>query len=345
MVDSQRFYRLHHQKLLDAHQRMEEDEAFREIIQESNRHSQQVWSISIGHELDSIPVVIIRNFAILPQLISALESPFAQLSVAELDHGVRVDRFLAIGIRWLLMEDRNGSVPSFETRNLVNGLLTEVRRRAVGWLLQISSPDVSALYFHLWTVFLNCAVGRRACLHFRLPENRASQFARKLLHPNGYPTVWQLIKWRESKSNVTYVDLEFELLQKLLIRRTFCFPKHELHCLAAITLEGQNLLPHAAFGCKHVQQNQQNAFWKHEDPRNGTACPTTASTASLVPHTNGHARIQEWQPGSGMERLLEADKTTPLSSDTSRDQASRPQVSQPIVHRRAASCHAILIRV
>jgi hypothetical protein len=123
MSNSQNFYNQHHQTLLDARRRIEEDEQFRDMIQASNRHSQQFWSILIGHELDSIPVVIIREYAVSQQLMLAAKSPFAQLSVAELARGLRVDRFLALGVRWLLREDSTVPASSLDTRILLNSLL------------------------------------------------------------------------------------------------------------------------------------------------------------------------------------------------------------------------------
>jgi hypothetical protein len=59
----------------------------------------------IGHELDAIPLVIIRDYVVSRRLTLATNPPFAEPSVAELERGLRVDRFLAMDVRWLLLED------------------------------------------------------------------------------------------------------------------------------------------------------------------------------------------------------------------------------------------------
>jgi hypothetical protein len=298
MSNSQIFYSQHHEKLLNARRRIEEDERFRGMIQASNRHSQQFWPILIGHELDSIPAVIIQDYTLSQQLMLPGKSPFTQSSVVELARGLRVDRFLALGVQWLL--DKDSTVPaSSSTRILLNGLLIDVRRQAVAWLLKVSSPNIPELYMPVWSLFLNCALGRRACLHFQSPENGAMKFYKNLLHPGGQPTIWRLTHWGEGKSSILYADLEFGLMPDLQTRRTFCFPKRELHSLAAVTFDGQDLLPHSFVGCQHVQEP---AFWKHEDPYYKVPCGATLSVNSAL-HNNSDAKSAEPQPRRDAEAV------------------------------------------
>jgi hypothetical protein len=337
MSSSQKFYNQHHQPLLDARQRIEVDEQLRDAIQASNRYSQQFRSILTGHELDSIPVVIIREYAVSQQLMFA-KSPFAQVSVAELERGLRVDRFLALGVRWLLREDLTVPASSPDTRILLNSLLIDVRRHAVAWLLKVSSLNITVLYVHVWTLFLNCALGRRACLHFQSPEKGAKKFSRDLLHPRGQPTIWRLIHWGESKSNTLYVDLEFGLVPELQIRRTFCYPKYQLQSLTAITFDGQDLLPQTFVSCQHIQEP---AFWKHEDPYYKVPCGATSSV-NLAPQNNSDAKSEEPQPRKGTEAItkmiLATCEAATRLSDTSSDQGSRSRATQRLTNRRARSC-------
>jgi hypothetical protein len=164
----------------------------------------------------------------------AAKSPFAQLSAVKFERGLRVDRFLTLGVRWFLGEDSTVPESSVNARILLNTLLFDVRRQAVTLILKISSPYVPALYMHTWTIFLNCALGRRACLHFQSPEKGAMEFSRKLLNPRGQPTIWRLTHWGESKLSIIYVDLEFGLVPELQIRRTFSFPKSETYSRAQL---------------------------------------------------------------------------------------------------------------
>src|SRR5947209_7709011 len=116
---SHRFYSRHLQDLLDARQRMEEDEHFRETIQESDQNWTQFGPILFSHESDPIQLVIIRDYAVCQQLMMPAWSPFAQLPVAELAHGLRLDRFLVMGFQWLHRDD----LTDFgDIRTLVNGL-------------------------------------------------------------------------------------------------------------------------------------------------------------------------------------------------------------------------------
>lgn len=338
MSNSQMFYSQHHQPLLDGRRRIEEDEQFRYMIQASNQHLQQIYSILIGHELDTIPVVIIRDYAASQQLMSAASSPFAELSVAELARGLRVDRFLALGVRWLLREDPAVSASSLDIRVWLNSLLIDVRRQAVALLLKISSPNDPALYGYAWTLFLNCVLGRRACLHFQSPERDAMEFSRKLLHPRGRPTLWRLTYWRESKSNIVYVDLEFGLVPELQIRRTFCFPKSELHALIAVTFDGQDLLPRTFVGCQHIQEPP---FWKHEDPYYKVPCDATPSV-NLASHNDSDAKSAGPQPRRDTEvikeKILATCEATPRLSDTLSCEGSRS--GTPQTHRKSQSCSA-----
>jgi hypothetical protein len=54
--------RLSYSTRLDGRRRIEEDEQFRYMIQASNQHSQQIYSVLIGHELD-------RNIAVYPNCV------------------------------------------------------------------------------------------------------------------------------------------------------------------------------------------------------------------------------------------------------------------------------------
>jgi hypothetical protein len=57
--------------------------------------------------------------------MSATNPSFAQLSVAELERGLRVYRFLAMGVRWLLLED---STTLASSTPLCVGILSSSRR-------------------------------------------------------------------------------------------------------------------------------------------------------------------------------------------------------------------------
>jgi hypothetical protein len=299
---------------------MEEDEQFLDIVHESN--SRRLWPISFRHERDLIPFVMISN-----PLMTAAGSPFARLSVLELAQGLRVDRFLAMGVQWLLAAD---STSSLDTRIAVNNILTEVRRHAVAWLLQLSIPVVNATYSPRWTLFLNCTLGRRACLHFQLPHT-PSRFIKKFLLPRGSPTAWRFIRW-ESKSTTPYVDLEFELLSEPHIRQVFCFPQIELHCLAAITFAGRNLLPHPVAGCGHVEES---AFWEHEDPRQNHA---TTCARDLLPHDGHDPNRTQPQPREVTEDTLTIDESTVYSRDIESNRGATPKISNSIIPRKAKSC-------
>jgi hypothetical protein len=301
MANWQVFFSKQYQILQNASFRMQEDELLRGIITEFQQ-SQRFWSILLGYELDAIPVVVIRDYAVLQKLVSTTNAPFAELSVAELVEGLRVDRFLAMGVRWLLLEDSTAPAPPSDTRVLVNYLLGEARRQAVAWLLKLSAARVGTLQFHLWTPYLNCALGRRACLHFRVPH---VSYNKIFLQPKGDPTIWRLLKWGEGKTNQTYVDLYFGLLPELQVRQTFCFPKSELHCLASITFEGQELLTNTG-ACQHVQDN---LFWMHRDP---------------------HIRDAEPQHDSSTESELSTCETTVCLTDGS--------PSEQIALRKTKSC-------
>jgi hypothetical protein len=217
----------------------------------------------------------------------------------------------------------------------LNNVLIDVRRQAVAFLLKIPSPNVPALYMHAWTIFLNCVLGRRACLHFKSAERSTMKFNKKLLHPSGQPSTWRLTHWRESKSNTLYVDLEFGLVPELRIRRIFCFPKSELHTLIAVTFDGQDLLPHTFVGCKHIQEP---AFWKHEDPYYEVPCGATSSV-NLASHNNSDAKSAGPQPRRDTEVILATCEVTPCLSDTLSCEGSRSRTLQ--MHRRAQSCGAL----
>jgi hypothetical protein len=333
MTDSQKFYDQHHQALLDARHRMDEDEQFRSSIQALNQHSKQFCPIFIDQWHDSVPVVIIRDYSVSQKLMSAIGSPFAKLSIAELGNGFRVDRFLALAVQWLLRADLKLSP---DIRILMNNVLTEVRRQAVSWLLRLSSLIDSTLYFHRWTLFLNCALGRRACLHFQSRDKYTSMFPKMHLNPRGFATVWRLVRWTESKSNTIYTDLEFELLEKHQIKRTFCFPKNELHCLSAITFDGQELLPHRVLGCRHVQDA---AFWEHQDPYMFKS--TSISDLEPLPHDSHDPKRTETQHIGATDGTLLTCEPTFSPSDASSDQNSPSRPSQSVVRPKSKSCSAI----
>lgn len=330
-MDSQKFFDQHHQALLNAHHRMEEDEQFRSSIQVSNQYSQLFHPIYIKQERDSVPSIAIRNYAVSQDLISATGSPFAKVPIAELANGFRVDRFLALTVRWLLRTDLR---LSSDIRDLINDCLIEVRQQAVSCLLRLSSPD-NTLNFHRGTLFLNCSLGRRACLHFQLPDKSTSMFTKRRLNPRGTATIWRLVGWTESESNTVYADLQFELLAHLQTKRTFCFAKKDLHCLSGITFEGQELLSYRVGGCQHVQDT---AFWKHQDPY----IFDSASTSILepLPHSSRDPKRTETQLMGATKGTLLTCEPTSCPSDTSSDK-SPLHVSQSRVRPKSKSCSAI----
>ena len=126
MVDSQKFYRQNHEALIRACHRMEEDEQIRSSIQASNQDSQRCSLFF--EQRDSVPFIIIHDYTLSQTLMSATGSSFTQMLITELKAGLRVDRFLALAIQWLLRADLR---LSSAIRTLINNLLRQTRHQAV----------------------------------------------------------------------------------------------------------------------------------------------------------------------------------------------------------------------
>ena len=318
MRDSQAFYNENHQSLLQTHQRMEEDENFGTAVLVSTQSNPVPFTFR--RNPDMVPVAIIHNYAFAQRLKSLPSSPFAQFSVAELEHGIRIDRFAAINVHWLLRQDQ--FTLSIENRNVINFLATMARRHAVAWLLELPDLNTDQLYPYRWTLFLNCALGRLACIHFRPLNKGTLLYNRKYLDPRGISVTWRFVGWTESTSSRLYVNLDFKLLSDGQ-RFVFCFPKDELHALAAITFDGQELVPRSVEGCKHVQHPE---FWLHHDPLNnlGSDLTTSAENQLLQPsHALDRTRTETTE---GSDRKSAPSESSPCRSESSRDHNSQAQI-------------------
>ena len=161
-------------------------------------------------------------------------------------------------------------------------------------------------------------------------------FPKRSLDREGTATLWQLIGWTRSKSRTIYTDLKFELLAWPRVKRTFCFPQEDLHCLPAITFEGQGLLvPNGVLRCQHLQDA---GFWEHEDP----CIFHSASTSDVEPflHKSHDPNRTETQHTRAKEQLP-SNESDFRPSNLFNDQSCLPYASRSLARLKSKSCSAI----